>query len=347
MPLFSALLAVAVHVARAAGPCEGALEAALRQELPAGDGDLSASLEFRAGAWQLKVRGAAGEPELHRSLRLPHEECALAAQTAALAIERYVRALPRLAPGPSTAALRPPQKRDATAHRLSARAAGATTLLARSEQAQSSPVAVAPSALASPFAPAPGAPAPSAAAGPAFARAVVMPGPIPLSTDLAATSRATHLVVSTGAAAQLGGDDLRGGLWVDLSVHIPRWAFSLSFARAEGEADAPLSVSPGGEQSLSAGLLALSAKPCLDSWVTACAGPFVAARSLSGSTLRHGREGSALAPEVGGALQLGVPLARGFGVSIALLGGVPLGHSQQTAGPVDLTMAFTVGYRIF
>ena len=368
MPLTSALLVVAVHVARAAGPCEGALEAALRQELPQGEAELIASLEFRAGAWQLEVRGAGRGRELRRTLRLPRDECTLAAQTAALAVERYVRALgPLPAPGPhreSTAASRGPKgtPRD-PADRLSARAAGSTTLLARTAQAQSAAAAVAPAALG-PAGSAPAALAPAGSAltdsagaaapaafeqpGPAApARAVVMPGPISLAGATAEASRAAHLIVSTGAAAQMGGDDLRSGLWLDLTVRTPRWTFSLSFARSEGEVDTPLSSSPHGEQSLSAGLLALSAKPCLDLWVTACAGPFLAARSVSGTTLLQAHAESTLQPEVGGALQLGVPLGEGFGVAVAFLGGLPLGHSLKTSGPADLTLALTVGYRIF
>ena len=115
----------ALHVAGTAaadGACDlpAALEAALRSRLPGvrvdrdlaqSPGDLRAQLSRGPAAWLLELQGDAGVA-LSRELLLPQDECAVAAETSALVVERFleevrwsgrpqpIAPLPSLAPPP-------------------------------------------------------------------------------------------------------------------------------------------------------------------------------------------------------------------------------------------------------
>lgn len=134
LPLLSTLLLAAVPAIHVVGvddgaTCAPALEEALRSRLPGlrverqgelGPGDLEAELGRAADAWLLQVRD--GEKvALHRELRLAERECALAAETGALIVDRFleevrwpgrpvsIEPLPRRpAPPPPPAAPPPP-----------------------------------------------------------------------------------------------------------------------------------------------------------------------------------------------------------------------------------------------
>ena len=283
--------------------------------------DVSASLDFRDGAWRLTARR--GESVLRRDLRLPADDCALAVDTAALAVDRFLRAL---GPAPK---LRPAPRRDPR-----------PTAIAQAFESDASHPRPVP--LPEP------APAPSIEPP----RHVLLPEADLQSYDLTSDPppRQWTLAVSAGAAGVLAGDDVRPGIWLDLTARTGRWAMSVSLATATGTADLQHRYGSNDGMTLDSGLLAFSAKPCIDWGVRACLGPYVGARLISGDSLRESFV--ALQAEGGGALQLDRDFANGFHFSASLLAGYTAGplsrEAQETAGSrVDVTVALTLGYQVF
>ncbi len=283
---------------------------------------VAASMEFRDGAWRLEARK--GDAVLRRELRLPADDCALAADTAALVIDRFLRAL-----GPVPAP--PPPRRDPPP----------PAAIARASESDATPAPPAP----------PPSPIEAAVAPSEPARRVLLPEPEPQVRESMGDSppRPWAFAVSAGAAGSLAGDDVRPGIWLDLTARTPGWALSLTLTTATGTADLEHRYGTS-DMSLDSGLLAFSAKPCLEWWIRACAGPFAGARIISGDSLRESF--LALQAEGGGALQLEHAFGGGFRFSAGLLVGYTAGplsrEAQAMAGSrLDVTAALTLGYQVF
>lgn len=281
---------------------------------------VTAALDYRDGGWRLEARK--DESVLRRRIDLPADDCALAADTAALMIDRFVHALgPAPRPRPQPAEPKP------------------ATVIARAAESDAlrpPPPLAAPEILVEP------------------PRRVLLPEPevAVRERDFGNDSapRAWRWALSAGAAGSLSGDDVRPGVWLDLTGTTGRWALSVSLATATGTADLEHRHGTTDGMSLDSGLLAISAKPCVDFGVRACLGPFAGARILSGDSLRESFV--ALQAEGGAALQLDRTFAGGFSFSAALLVGYtagPLSHEAlETAGSrVDVTAALTLGYQVF
>jgi hypothetical protein len=292
---------VAILVALLAAPCPV-------------DGAPDASLEFKGGAWQLELRR--GDSLLRRRLDLPEQDCRLAADTAALIVDRFAHALAplrRRAPKPPVAPAQPPPP-----------------VIAQAAQNDAVRTIVVPEEPQ---------------------RRVLMPEAAESTQDIAVVEqpRRWTFAVSAGAAGAIAGDDVRPGVFVDLTARSGRWAIGLSLATATGTADLNHRRGTIDGVELDSGLLALSAKPCLDLWVRACAGPFAGARVISGNS----REESfvALQGEFGVALTLDRNIGN-FNFAATLFAGAtvgPLSHEAlETAGSrFDATFALTLGYQVF
>jgi hypothetical protein len=291
-------------------PCA---EAALRR-LPSGS-----SLTFQDEAWLLELR-APGRIPLRRTLRLPPGDCALLEDTAGLIADRYLRALTQPRPRP--------------------RAPVAIAQAAQTDAVRA-PLVVETLAV-------PSLPAPRIELAPE--RAVLIPE-LDAAADLPPEpDRRWTVALSAGASGSLSGDDVRPGLWLDLTARSPRWALSISLAGATGAADLVERRGTTDGMSLDSGLLALSAKPCVDLWVRACAGPYLGARVIAGESPRVSYV--ALQGEAGAALQIDRAFLNGFHFSATLLVGATAGplsnEALETAGSrFDVTAALTLGYQLF
>ena len=320
------------------GPCSAeALGKTLRdrlQALAAGSNtavpeDIVFSIKFAEGAWRLKVSGA-GRREVRRTLALPRGECTLAAETAALVVERSLVGVwrdPLSERSPTRPAESPPE---------------VPTFVEAPPAIEDLPPPQGPDPLQAME-------DPPDLLGPQASRLVAPPTAAGAQAEPIA--RAGETGFSAGGAGLLGRTgDWQPGFHVQLSRRTQGWSFAVSFAAAAGSEGQLRERWSRPSSGAGTGLLALSVGRCRGETVRACAGPYLALRA-SGAGDASQPAALQIDPEAGAALGLEVALSRRLRLGLTFLAGVPLAADSRDAEyggrSFTLTAAASLGFLVF
>ena len=348
-PLLAVLLAASpalrVDAAADAGlPCaaNAALDGSLRQRLPGvrveegpeaglAGADLHASLRPEAGAWALELRRGGGEVALRRRLAFAPGACGLAADTAALVIDRFLEEIRWPGRPPSIAPLPAPPRPEP---------------LEKAVAAPQPPPKIEP---------------PKPDASPAAQLAPASISPIGLAAPGAGGADPSgRLTIALGPAAWVGlPRDLRAAALLEATLRLAdRFEVGVTALAALPSASAvTISGESRGTLSVQSALVGAIASACADAGrFRLCGGPLAGVRASSGSPsgrLFQASSALLIQPELGLRATAALPISSRFSLALVALAAAPLGSGTfNVAGAdaarelpaVDLSLGLRLGF---
>ncbi len=337
-----------------------------------GDRDsLEARLAPGADGWSLQLSRADGTAALTRALRLPADAsgCALAAESAALIVDRYLAALRDPSRQPGLGAVHQARAASVTVAEAPAQAtiegrrgapvsetprvktdnrdrAHETKKIASNSSPRATPHAdpIAPHADANSGNPALGmigSDSRIASALPVPPRETPIQDPlrpvIPQPDEPVRDSlQPAQLNLSAGPGALLGlSNDLRFAFWIEAEHPVSFLSTRmLLIATTPSAQTAYVGNDPRGHLSAQSFLLALSAGPCFELWARTCALGFAGARATLGSAggdgLYHTQHQLLTQPEFGAQINFSRPLLPRLSLGLSLLAGAVPGSGTLT-----------------